>query len=140
MRATIRFVRDKAVPLTIRGGGHGVSGKAVMDDAVMMDLSPMRGLQIDPLNQRAVAQAGLTWVTKFTKRLLSRFPWRAPKQCSAIFSCMTAGLSSQRTWMAPRDKGLVKFIRSSIQSGQNPGSDECLLFNAIYPSGYTHSK
>ena len=59
--ATIRFTREKALPLTIRGGGHGVSGKAVMDDAVLMDLSPMKGIQIDPLNQRAVAQAGLTW-------------------------------------------------------------------------------
>ena len=59
--ATIRFSRENNLPLTIRGGGHGVSGKAVMDGAVMMDLSPMKHVEIKPVEKRAVAQAGLAW-------------------------------------------------------------------------------
>ena len=58
---TVRFAREHDLPLTIRGGGHGVSGKAVMDGAVMADLSPMKHVHVDPVRQRAVAQAGLTW-------------------------------------------------------------------------------
>src|SRR2546421_10410242 len=45
---TVRFAREHDLPLTIRGGGHGVSGKAVMDGAVMADLSRMKHVQVDP--------------------------------------------------------------------------------------------
>jgi FAD/FMN-containing dehydrogenase len=58
---TIRLAREHEVPMTIRGGGHGVSGKAVLDDAVMLDLSLMKHVRIDPVRRRAIAQAGVTW-------------------------------------------------------------------------------
>ena len=58
---TIRFVQDHDLPMTVRSGGHGVSGKSVMDGTVMLDLSLMRHVRVDPMRRRAVAQAGATW-------------------------------------------------------------------------------
>lgn len=60
MRA-VRFVREDDLPFTVRGGGHSVSGKSVADDAVMIDLSRMKGIRIDPAGQSAVVQGGATW-------------------------------------------------------------------------------
>jgi len=58
---TIRFACEQGVPMTVRAGGHSVAGKSVMDGAVMLDLSLMRHVAVDPVRRRAVAQAGATW-------------------------------------------------------------------------------
>ena len=56
----VGFARSHDVPLSIRGGGHSVAGKAVCDGGLMLDLSPMKGIRVDPARRRAEAQAGLT--------------------------------------------------------------------------------
>jgi FAD/FMN-containing dehydrogenase len=45
----------------VRGGGHNVAGKAVVDDGIVIDLSGMKGIRVDPVTRLADAQAGLTW-------------------------------------------------------------------------------
>jgi FAD/FMN-containing dehydrogenase len=50
------FAAEHDLPLAIRGGGHNVAGYAVCDGGIMLDLSPMKGLRVDP--QRRIAQAG----------------------------------------------------------------------------------
>ena len=57
----VRFVRENQLPFSVRGGGHSVSGKSVADGAVMIDLSRMKAVQIDPAGQSAVVQGGITW-------------------------------------------------------------------------------
>jgi FAD/FMN-containing dehydrogenase len=57
----VRFVRENQLPFSVRGGGHSVSGKSVADGAVMIDLSRMKDIQIDPAGQSAVVQGGATW-------------------------------------------------------------------------------
>jgi FAD/FMN-containing dehydrogenase len=57
----VHFVRENQLPLSVRGGGHSVSGKSVVDGAVMIDLSRMKAVQIDPAGQSAVVQGGATW-------------------------------------------------------------------------------
>jgi FAD/FMN-containing dehydrogenase len=57
----VRFVRENQLPFSVRGGGHSVSGKSVADGAVMIDLSRMKAIQIDPAGQSAVVQGGATW-------------------------------------------------------------------------------
>jgi UDP-N-acetylenolpyruvoylglucosamine reductase len=57
----VRFVRENQLPFSVRGGGHSVSGKSVADGAVMIDLSRMKAVQIDPAGQSAVVQGGATW-------------------------------------------------------------------------------
>ena len=49
------------LPLSVRGGGHNVAGNAVCDDGVMIDLSAMRQVTVDPETRRARAQGGATW-------------------------------------------------------------------------------
>ena len=57
----VRFVRENQLPFSVRGGGHSVSGKSVADGAVMIDLSGMKAIQIDPAGQSAIVQGGATW-------------------------------------------------------------------------------
>src|SRR6202007_2026350 len=46
--AGILLARETGLPLAVRGGGHGVNGHAVCDDGIMLDLSPMRRIDVDP--------------------------------------------------------------------------------------------
>ncbi len=54
----VRFAREHALTISVKGGGHGVAGSAVADDALMIDLSTMRGVWVDPVRQTVRAQAG----------------------------------------------------------------------------------
>jgi FAD/FMN-containing dehydrogenase len=56
----ITFVRRHDLPLSVRGGGHSVAGNAVRDGAVMLDLSGMKGLRVDPETRTVRAESGLT--------------------------------------------------------------------------------
>ncbi|MGI9264149.1 MAG: FAD-binding oxidoreductase, partial [Gammaproteobacteria bacterium] len=46
------------IPVSVRGGGHNVAGKAVRNDAIVIDLGPMDGVRADPVKRRARAQGG----------------------------------------------------------------------------------
>jgi FAD/FMN-containing dehydrogenase len=54
----VRYAREHDIPVSVRGGGHNVAGKAVRNDAILIDLGPMHGVRADPLTGRARAQAG----------------------------------------------------------------------------------
>jgi FAD binding domain/Berberine and berberine like len=56
----IAFAREHDLVLSIRGGGHNVAGNAVCDGGVMLDLSTLTSLQVDPDRRTARAGAGLT--------------------------------------------------------------------------------
>jgi FAD/FMN-containing dehydrogenase len=56
----VSFARTHDLLLSVRGGGHSVAGNAVSDGGMMLDLSPMKGIRIDPARRTAQAQAGLT--------------------------------------------------------------------------------
>src|SRR5438309_1018335 len=57
----IRFARAAGLDISVRGGGHNVAGRAVADGALMIDLSQMKGIHIDPAAKRARAQGGVLW-------------------------------------------------------------------------------
>jgi hypothetical protein len=57
---SIRFARRHDLPLSVRGGGHSVAGNAVRDGAVMLDLSGMKALRVDPATRTVRAEPGLT--------------------------------------------------------------------------------
>ncbi len=59
----VRFAREHGIPATVRGGGHSAAGKAVADGVMMIDLSQMREVEIDPARHTALAQGGATWGT-----------------------------------------------------------------------------
>ncbi len=59
--ATVNFARTNNLLLSVRGGGHGVAGNAVCEGGLMIDLSPMKGIRVNPVNQTLRAEAGVTW-------------------------------------------------------------------------------
>ena len=54
--AAVRFAREHELTVAVRGGGHNVAGTAVCDDGVVIDLSPMKGIWVDPVARTARAQ------------------------------------------------------------------------------------
>src|SRR5262245_52291188 len=46
--SAVRFARDHDLEIAIRGGGHNVAGTAVCDDGIVIDLSAMRAVRVDP--------------------------------------------------------------------------------------------
>lgn len=56
----VNFARNNRLLFTVRGGGHHVAGFAVQDDALMIDLSLMKGIHVDPNGRTVRAQAGVT--------------------------------------------------------------------------------
>jgi hypothetical protein len=56
----ITFARRHDLALSVRGGGHSVAGNGVRDGAVMVDLSAMKALRVDPATRRVQAGPGLT--------------------------------------------------------------------------------
>ena len=58
--AGIRFAREHGVVVSVKGGGHNISGLAVSDGALLLDLSLRRGVWVNPYERTAVAQTGCT--------------------------------------------------------------------------------
>jgi len=56
----VEFARLQHLPVAIRGGGHSVSGQSVCDGGIVIDLSQMKGIRVDPVKCTARAEAGLT--------------------------------------------------------------------------------
>jgi FAD/FMN-containing dehydrogenase len=59
--AAVRFARQRDITVSVRAGGHNVAGNAVCDDGLVIDVSPMKGIRVDPVVRTAQAQAGATW-------------------------------------------------------------------------------
>src|SRR5262249_14827895 len=57
--ACVRFARDHGVRVSVRGGGHSFAGKSVVEAGLMIDLSPMKEISVDPTRRIARAQTGL---------------------------------------------------------------------------------
>ena len=54
----VRFAREHELPASVRGGGHAVAGHALCDGGLLIDLSRMTGVRVDPLARAARAQGG----------------------------------------------------------------------------------
>jgi len=59
--AAVDFARATAMPVSIRSGGHGVSGSAICDDGLMIDMTPMKWIEVDTDARVARVGAGVTW-------------------------------------------------------------------------------
>jgi hypothetical protein len=55
----VRFARETELPLSVRGGGHGVGGHALVDQGLTIDLSSLKGLRVDPRTRTVRADAGV---------------------------------------------------------------------------------
>jgi FAD/FMN-containing dehydrogenase len=59
--SAIRFAREREIPLAVRSGGHDFAGHSLPDGGLMIDLSLMTGIQVDPAGRRARVQPGVRW-------------------------------------------------------------------------------
>ena len=59
--AAVNFGRDHDLPVAVRGGGHSAAGKGTCDDGIVIDLSLMKGVRVDPASKTVRAQGGVTW-------------------------------------------------------------------------------
>ncbi len=59
--AAVRFAGEHGVEVAVRGGGHNAAGLAVVDDGLVIDLSEMNRVEVDPARRIARAEGGATW-------------------------------------------------------------------------------
>jgi FAD/FMN-containing dehydrogenase len=59
--SAVNFARTHDLLVAVRGGGHNVAGNAVCDGGLMIDLSPMKSVRVDPVQRTARAEGGTTW-------------------------------------------------------------------------------
>src|SRR5687767_15739629 len=59
--AALRFARDGGLEISVRGGGHAVAGHALCDGGVLIDLSEIASLRVDPESRKAPAGGGALW-------------------------------------------------------------------------------
>ncbi|HLF21114.1 MAG TPA: FAD-binding oxidoreductase [Aestuariivirga sp.] len=57
----VNLARKLGLEIAVRGGGHNVAGRATVDDGLMIDLAPMKGIHVDAKSRTARAQGGVTW-------------------------------------------------------------------------------
>ncbi len=57
----IGIAREHDLPLAVRGGGHNIAGYGTCDDGVVIDLSPMRAVRVDPARRVARVEGGAVW-------------------------------------------------------------------------------
>jgi FAD/FMN-containing dehydrogenase len=57
----IKTARDTNLQISVRGGGHNVAGRSICDDGLMVDLSKMRSVRVDPARKRVWAEPGTTY-------------------------------------------------------------------------------
>jgi FAD binding domain len=57
----VDFARERTLPVAVRGGGHNVAGSGACDGGLLLDLSRMKGLRVQPARRTARAEPGLTW-------------------------------------------------------------------------------
>jgi len=57
----VEFARSQNLVVAVRGGAHSIAGFSTCDGGIVIDLSSMKGIRVDPASRRAVAQGGATW-------------------------------------------------------------------------------
>jgi FAD/FMN-containing dehydrogenase len=57
----VHFARERGLDVAVRSGGHGVGGHALCDGGLVIDLSSMNGIRVDPAARTARAEAGVLW-------------------------------------------------------------------------------
>ena len=83
----VNFAREQNLLLSIKGGGHNVAGNAVNDGGLVIDLSQMRGVHVDPSTQTVRAKAAHSGATPTGRRSSSgwrcRAAWSRPRASPA---------------------------------------------------------
>jgi FAD/FMN-containing dehydrogenase len=94
----LRFAAEHGLPLAVRGGGHNVAGTAVIDDGLVIDLSPMRAVHVDASLQTVHVQGGATWadVDRVTAPMGLAAPGGVVSETGVAGLALSGGVSHQR--------------------------------------------
>ena len=96
--AAVNLAREHDLLVAVRGGGHNVAGTAVGDGAIVIDLSMMRGVRVDPERRTVWAQGGCTWgdVDRETQPFGLAVPGGVVSETGIAGLTLSGGYSSQR--------------------------------------------
>ena len=96
--AAIAHARGEGLPLAVRGGGHNVAGTATADGGLVVDLSPMRGVRLDPSHRTVHVEGGATWadVDRVTAPLGLATPGGVVSETGVAGLALSGGVSAQR--------------------------------------------
>ena len=96
--AAVRFAALHDLPLAVRGGGHNVAGTSVVEDGLVIDLSAMRSVRIDPSGRTVHVQGGATWadVDQVTAPLGLATPGGVVSETGVAGLALNGGVSHQR--------------------------------------------
>jgi FAD/FMN-containing dehydrogenase len=96
--AAVRFAAETGLALAVRGGGHNVAGTAVVDDGLVIDLSAMRDVRVEPGARTVHVQGGATWadVDRVTAPLGLATPGGVVSETGVAGLALNGGVSSQR--------------------------------------------
>ena len=61
IQVSVRFAAERGLAVSIRGARHNVAGRAVGQDALMLDMDNLQAVEVDPLRMLATVQAGAQW-------------------------------------------------------------------------------
>jgi FAD/FMN-containing dehydrogenase len=94
----VHFATEHGLPLAVRGGGHNVAGTALAEDGLVIDLSPMRGVRVDPSGRSVHVQGGATWadVDRVTAPLGLATPGGVVSETGVAGLALSGGVSHQR--------------------------------------------
>jgi FAD/FMN-containing dehydrogenase len=59
--AAVKFSREQELPVSVRGGGHNAAGSGVCDDGLVIDLSPIKNVRVDPKKRTVLVGGGALW-------------------------------------------------------------------------------
>ena len=59
--SAVNFARTNNLPVAVRGGGHSFAGHSTCDGGILVDLSPMKSVRVDPVQRTARAEGGVRW-------------------------------------------------------------------------------
>jgi FAD/FMN-containing dehydrogenase len=79
VQGAVNFARAHDLRVSVRGGGHSAPGYGTNDGGFVIDLSPMKGIHVDPQLRTARAEAGVLWRDWTARRRCSDWPPRAAR-------------------------------------------------------------
>jgi FAD/FMN-containing dehydrogenase len=93
----VSFARAHGLPMSVKGGGHGVAGNAVCDRGLTLDLSPMKAVRVDPVKRTATVQAGATLAD--LDRATQRFGLATPTGVVSVTGLAGLALGGGLGWL-----------------------------------------